>query len=139
MESKTEPGVEGTVNVVEERVSATQSLRDNVKTRLATENPEIKAEVVTKMVKEEKTKRVSILEKAFEELTKLEGDLKKLVPDMAFLQDGGVETKAYSKDVLEKRKKIQESITKLEAAFNKAVGEKDWSNLKQLVDNLPKG
>lgn len=142
MEPKAETGVEGIVNVEElqpSKVSATQSVKDKVKSRLATENPEIKDKVVSKMVEEEKGKRVTILEQAFKELTRLEGDLLKLIPDMAFLQVGGEETKAYSKETLEKRNKLKDSINKLEAAFNKAVGEKDWSNLKQIVDNLPKG
>jgi len=90
------------------------------------------------MVAEEESKRVGHLEKAFAELTRLEGELKKITPDLSFLTEAGDETKAYSQEQLKKRKGLQEDIKRLETAFEKAVGEKDWSSLKELIEKLPK-
>jgi hypothetical protein len=140
VESQKSKSVEGTTDVAptKESKSATQTLKDSVKEALAKTNGDVKATVIDKMVADEKTKRVGYLEKAFAELTRLEGELKKINPDLSFLAEGGEETKAYSADQLKKRKDVQEHIKKLEEAFGKAVGEKDWSPLKQLVENSPK-
>lgn len=139
MESQESKSVEGAVSVDNKVVSTTDSFREAVKVKLAAQNDEVKDIVVTKMVAEEKEKRVKLLETAFNELTRLEGELRKNQPDLMVLSEANEEKKYFSTDQAKKRKDLQEKIGKLETAVGKAIKEKDWSSLKQLAESLPKG
>jgi hypothetical protein len=144
MESETSKSVEGTAQL-EHKVpsksgpeSTSTKLRDDVKARLVQQNPEVYESVVVKMVTTEKERRVVYLQKAFDELANLEKEFKKIVPDLAVLAVDGSTTEFYSKELLKKRQDVKDKIDKLETAVNKAIQEKDWSALSQLIDNLPK-
>jgi hypothetical protein len=130
-----EPKQSKSVERVAKVVSATQDLKENVKTRLAEQNADVKEVVVTKMVDEEKKKRVGLLESAFEQLQRLEGEFKKIQPDILTGTDA---PGFFSAEVLKKKNDLADKIKKYETALENAITKKDWSSLKELVGNAPK-
>jgi hypothetical protein len=107
-----------------------QSISTAVAERLASIAPEVTGKVVDHLVTKELNRRSEAVITALQEIDKLNVDLKKVKPDVVtYNDDGSVASSNWTKAKLEEKNKVQQRITKLTSAVDKALGSNDYSDL----------
>ncbi len=90
--------------------------------------PKVVDKVVEALVEREVNKRSAAVVEVFDKLRRLETDRKKLKPDLLQFNDAGEQTTAaWSKDSIDRRKKLDEQIKKHTNAIAKALDDGDYS------------
>lgn len=107
--------------------------------RIGNLGPSVVDGVVEVLVEREIKKRVDALTIAIDKLAKMEGDFRKLGPDVKTFDEAGAETSSsYSANRSKERKEAKEKITKLTNAINKALEKKDFSDVYNLAQGSSK-
>jgi hypothetical protein len=105
-----------------------------IKERLLDENPKVRETYINQEVSNKITSRVALVQKAISKISELSKELLKVKPDNVFLDvEGKVISESYTKETLEKKKKAEEQITKLENAISKAFEKADYGDLENLA------
>lgn len=117
----------------EKEVPVAIQIRNEVKELV--QKADIRSRVVTALVEAESSARADMLSNALIERKKLEGEIKKVRPDVkTYDEDGKILSESYTKQQVDDLKKLKEKLQKLDKELNKAITEADYEGLK----NLPK-
>lgn len=117
-------------------ISILATVADQIKTL----NPRVEEAVVDTLVEREIEKRSHALVILLDRIAVLEKELKKIKPDqLTFKKDGTLISESWSKNQLETRNKTEGKIKKITDAINKALIEKDFSNVYQLANEKEGG
>jgi tripartite-type tricarboxylate transporter receptor subunit TctC len=92
-----------------------------VKTKINTSSDTVQARVIELLAEREIASRVDTVDQALTKLVAFKKEQEKIKPDVSTFNEGGTETKVYSKAKFEEKKKLDEKIAKLEAALDKAL------------------
>lgn len=108
-------------------------IRNEVKELVQT--ADIRSRVVASLVEAESASRADILSAALIERKKLEGEIRKVKPEVKTYDiDGNVTSETYTKQQVDDLKKLKDKLSKLDKELSKALTEADYEGLK----NLPK-
>jgi hypothetical protein len=123
-----------TVPVVTAPVSKSVALMAEVSASVKESAPQVRQRLVAALVEKEVISRVSLLETCLNKRVEAEKELKKASkPDTeTFDADGKVVAATFSKSAADALKKARETLDKLDKAMEKALGENDFSKLKEL-------
>jgi len=108
------------------------SIKEQVAERLAALGPAVQEGVVAVLVEQVKDKRVKAILTVQNLIEEANKDLKKIKPEQTFGPDHKVVSEYFSKASMEARKKIEEKISKMEAALALALG--DTPNFDKLFN-----
>lgn len=112
---------------------ASISIENEIKTIVAEYNDEVRERYIDAEVNAKIDSRVALVKKAMGYLNTLRNDLRKLTPDdVKYDEAGKVVQSLFTKDSVEKRKKILERQGKIEKALGKALEKADYSELEKL-------
>ena len=107
-----------------------------IATDIAKITPKVEDAVVDAMVKRELNKRTEAVVQVMDNLSKLEGDLRKIKPDQVQIDDAGKEiSSSFSKAKFEELKKHREKIEKHRNALTKALEKGDFGDLYNLKNS----
>ncbi len=109
------------------------SVQVKVATQVAKLGPSIEDKVVDVLVTRERDKRSEALVKVLDLHTQAEKDLKKIQPDLSYMDDKENVTKMYSKGQLENLNKAKKKVENITSAINKALEKKDFGNVYNLA------
>jgi len=108
--------------------------------KLAASGSAVQEAVISKLVQETLDKRVSIIVAAFAELDKAQKELYKAKPDIvSYDENGTVVSSAYSKAVLDARKKASERIVAVRNAIDKALEGNDFGPVSKVTGSKDGG
>lgn len=108
-------------------------IRQAVTDKLNNSGESVKSRVIDSLVESTLKKRVQQITDAMSELDKLEKDMRRLKPDIvAYNEDSSIASQAFSKKVLDERKKISDRTEKLKRAIDKALDKNDYSDLNKV-------
>jgi hypothetical protein len=111
----------------------TNSIRDLVNEALKDSGERVKQILVTQLVDEQVKKRADALTVVFNNIEALEKALKSFRPDLqTFKDDGSIASEAWSKDHLNRRKKLEEQLHPLKAAMKGALENNVWDKLIEI-------
>lgn len=89
--------------------------------------------VVETLANEEIRKRTDLVLQTIKKINEIKSDLAKIKPDnTSYDIEGKILQQSYTKDTLEKKKKLTEHHDKLSNALDKAFNETDFSKLKDV-------
>lgn len=112
------------------------SLKETVAERIAGLGPEVQTGVADVLVEQVKKKRIDAVLTALNLKDEKEKELKKIKPVQTFNADSTVASETFSKADNDNRKKLTESLTKIEKALNEALGDTpNYENLFKVVQN----
>lgn len=115
------------------QVSASKSIGIKVAEQISAAGPVILNKVVEKLATVEIEKRADALLNAVNSAVSTQRELYKVKPDIVAYDGEGKEVSAnWSKVKLEEKKKLEEKLTKIEAAVTKAVEKGDFSGVLSL-------
>ncbi len=115
-----------------------QSIATTVAERLSNIAPAVADKVVEHLVNKELTRRSEAVIGGLAELDKLNGEFKKLKPDVnTFNADGTAATSTWTKPKLEEKNKAEQKIAKLTKAIDKALNDNDYSDLYNFSKSAP--
>lgn len=123
-------------NTTPETLSPQAALRAEIATRLATSGKDVREIVIADLTKAEIDRRAGAVKTVITKIDDKVKELKKAEKEgkpAGFTKDGvAVGDPIYTKEQAEAIKKINEEITKLQAALTKAFDEGDFSKLLEL-------
>jgi len=129
MSEITEVKTEETVKVVPVAIQIRNEVKEQV------QSADIRSRVVAALVEAEAAARADILSAALVERKKLEGEIRKVKPEVKTYDiDGNITSETYTKQQVDDLKKLKEKLQKLDKELAKAITEADYEGLK----NLPK-
>lgn len=100
------------------------SLRTAVHEKIKESNSEIAERAAAILADDVVTKRVGLVTQAYTVIDEAEKELNKIRPDIVhYAPEGGLETKHFSKDQWEKKKKAEEKIAKLKKSLEMALND----------------
>lgn len=108
------------------------SLTEEVATLVSDKSKGVKEQVVKALADKEVELRVSCTMACVDKLKEEKNKLNRLKPDTVFFGEDGKETKQFSKAKFEERKKLLETIDKLEKALELAFDKNDFQKVKEL-------
>jgi superfamily II DNA/RNA helicase len=113
------------------------SIKETVAERVGALGPAVQEGVVTVLVDQEKEKRVKAILGAMNLISDTQKELKKIKPDATFDKDNKLVAETYSKTNMESKKKLEEKITKVEAALALATNPDapDFKKLFEVMQN----
>jgi len=113
------------------------SLKETVAERIAGLGPAVQEGVVSVLVEQVKKKRTDAILTALNLKDEKEKELKKIKPTQTFNADNTVASESFSKGDNDNRKKLNESLTKIEKALNEALDPEkpNYENLFKVVQN----
>jgi len=98
------------------------TIKEQVAEKIAGLGPAVQDAVVNVLVEQVKTKRVQAILSVQNLIEEAQKELKKIKPDQqSFGADNKLVSETYSKSSMEKKKQLEEKITKLEAALALAL------------------
>jgi hypothetical protein len=119
------------------------TVHDKVADQISKINPRVEEQVVGVLVDRELKKRSDALVNVLDKLATLAGQLKKIRPDQGSYDADGKETASwFSKAKAQEKKKLEEQVSKMENAINKALTTGDYSNVYNIAagkDPKPSG
>ena len=115
-------------------VHAIYDIRSAVKESLASAGCEVKDIIVQGLHKEEIAKRAAACQKLMEKIETAEGELKKIKPKSLGVNLKGEPAgePVYQPEDAKKHKELTEQLTKLHAAFNRAIKEHNFDKALEL-------
>jgi F0F1-type ATP synthase beta subunit len=112
------------------------TLKEDVAAKIAGLGPEVQSGVVEVLVEQVRKKRIDAVLTALNLKDEKEKELKKIKPVQTFNADSTVASETFSKADNDNRKKLTETVTKIEKALNEALGETpNYENLFKVVQN----
>lgn len=117
------------------------SLQTKVAEKIATIAPVVEEKIIDALVSREVNRRSDALTKAIDDLSKMEGEKRRVKPDQVqYNEDGSVKDSSYSKAKTEELKKLNQKIDKFTNAISKALDKADYGDVYNLskADNNPK-
>jgi hypothetical protein len=127
------PETQATEAPAVEKVSLFLEVGKEIKNELLAQNGSVREAYIEKEVASKLASRVSLVEKAFVELSNIKKDLAKIKPTQSFDLDGKVTAESYTKDQVDAKKKATERYNKIEKAITKAFDTADYTDLENLV------
>jgi len=116
------------------------SVHQKIATRIAELVPSVEETVVNMLVERELTKRSEAIVQCMDTLAKLEGDLRKIKPDLvSFDTDGKIVSENFSKNKFEEKKKLIERMGKYTSAITKAIEKADFGDVYNLKNQGASG
>lgn len=112
-----------------------KTITEAVAERISSISAAVNEKVIETLVNQHLNKCAEAILNGMEKLRTLEGELRKIKPDVGgYFDDQGNEVKAahYSKEKHEERKKKNEQIEKLRAALDLAIEKGDMSKLNDI-------
>lgn len=103
-------------------VTGAKALWDEVKSALSNSHEVVFQRVKEHYVEEELKSLTALVQKGFEKIRTLKGDLKKMKPDMKSRDAQGKLVENWSTDAWDKKQKAEEQLAKLEKAVDAALG-----------------
>lgn len=133
--SDTETAVAETPEATEapKAVSLFVEVGKEIKEELLAQNGSVREAYIEKEVKAKLASRVSLVEKAFVELSNIKKELAKIQPVKTFDLAGKVTSETYTKDQVDANKKATDRYNKIEKAITKAFDTADYTDLENLV------
>lgn len=111
------------------------SIMETVAQQISTLNPRVEEQVVDVLVEREIKKRSEAVIILIDKIDGFERDLKKNKPDLVALDETGKTiSENFTRKQLDARNKLKSQIKKYQDAINKALIEKDFSNVYQLAN-----
>jgi hypothetical protein len=113
------------------------TLKETVAERIAGLGPEVQSGVADVLVDQVKKKRIDAVLTALNLKDEKEKELKKIKPTETFDGEGKVASSTFSKADNDNRKKVTESLAKIEKALNEALDPEkpNYENLFKVVQN----
>lgn len=113
------------------------TLKETVAEKIAGLGPVVHDAVATALADQVKEKRVKAILTGLNLKEEKEKELKKIKPEQTFDGEGKVVSEFYTKPNFEARKKVVESLTKIEKALNEALDptNPNYDNLFKVVQN----
>jgi hypothetical protein len=113
------------------------TLKETVAERIAGLGPAVQEGVVSVLVEQVKKKRTDAILTALNLKDEKEKELKKIKPTQTFNADNSVASETFSKADNDNRKKLTESLAKIEKALNEALDPEkpNYENLFKVVQN----
>lgn len=112
--------------------SASALLSEEVSALVSDKSKGVREQVVKTLADKEVELRVACVMACVDKLKEEKNKLNKLKPDTVFFGEDGKETKQFSKQKFEERKKLLETIEKLEAALTLAFDKNEFQKVKEL-------
>lgn len=109
------------------------SVQIKVAEQVASLGPAIEDKVVDVMVSRERDKRSEALVRVLDLHAQAEKDLKKVKPDLSYMNDKGETTQMFSKPQIETLNKAKKRVENIASAINKALEKKDFGNVYNLA------
>jgi DNA-directed RNA polymerase subunit F len=110
------------------------SVQVKVAEQIAQLGPSIEDKVVDALVTREKDKRSDALVKVVDLHSQAEKELKKIKPDLSYMDETNKVTLMYSKSQLEALNKAKAKVQKHVNAINKALEKKDFGDVYNLAN-----
>lgn len=115
------------------------SLQAKVAEKIATIAPVVEEKIIDALVSREVNRRSDALTKAIDDLSKMEGEVRRIKPDQVqYNEDGTVKDQSYSKPKTEELKKLKQKIEKYTNAINKALEKADYGDVYNLSKDAGK-
>lgn len=110
------------------------SLQIKVADMIKTSGPQqVEDKVIGALVSREVSRRSDALTQAIDGLSKMEGDLKRIKPDIVtYNEDASVKDSSFTKAKTEEKQKLDKKIDKYTKAINKALEANDYGDLYNL-------
>lgn len=110
------------------------SLQVKVAEMIKTNAPQqVEDKVIGALVEREVKRRSDALTQAIDGLSKMEGDRRKMKPDLVtYNEDGTVKDQSFSKKLIDEQQKLDKKIDKHTKAINKALENNDYGDLYNL-------
>lgn len=110
------------------------SLQTKVAEMIKTNAPQqVEDKIIAALVDREVNRRSDALTKAIDNLSKMEGERKRIKPDnVSYNEDGTVKDQSYSKAKTEEIKKLDQKIDKHTKAITKALENQDYGDVYNL-------
>lgn len=115
-------------------VSTSININSDIKAKLIEDNSQVRDLYITQVVQAKVIERVALVQKAMAELSSQKKELDKAkADDVKYDIEGKVIQEFYTKELIEKRKKINEKLSKVEKALSKALETADYSDLENIL------
>lgn len=113
------------------------TLKETVAEKIAALGPQVHEAVASALADQVKEKRVKAVLTALNLKEEKEKELKKIKPEQTFDAEGKVVSEFYTKPNFEARKKVVETVAKIEKALNEALDPEkpNYENLFKVVQN----
>ena len=113
-------------------MATSATIRELITQKVGGSSQEVQEKVVQLFVDEEVNRRVGLVQRAVPLVEAAQADLAKIQPDQAQFDGNGAElSKTWSKGQLDKRRKAEERLKRLDDALDKALTAGDFNELEK--------